>query len=216
MKLSGLVSACEDAWKAIQSTFDDVPEAVIVVGSGGRRATTLLGHFAKNSWDNEENEVHEVLLVAENLNRTAQEIFTTLLHEAVHGIAHSRGIKDVSGKRHNKRFALLCESVGMIPPESPDPKLGYSAAVLKDACEQKFSQAIEAIDVQLKLCRKLNLVPKNSKKTTWLAECQCERKLRLPKKTIVDPYDLQIVCQECGGSFFMNEEEIDAFNDLGA
>jgi predicted SprT family Zn-dependent metalloprotease len=194
MKLSGLVSACEDAWKDIQSTFDDVPEAVIVVGSGGRRATTLLGHFAKNSWDNEENEVHEVLLVAENLNRTAQEIFTTLLHEAVHGIAHSRGIKDVSGKRHNKRFALLCESVGMIPPESPDPKL----------------------DVQLKLCRKLNLVPKNSKKTTWLAECQCERKLRLPKKTIVDPYDLQIVCQECGGSFFMNEEEIDAFNDLGA
>jgi hypothetical protein len=215
MELSPLVAVCEKAWKSIQLTFEDVPDAVIVIGSGGRRASTLLGHFAKNTWGSEEQEIHEVLLVAENLSRTAEEIFTTLLHEAVHGIATSRGIKDVSGSRHNKKFALLCESVGMIPPETPDPKLGFSAAKLTDACAQKFAKEIAAIDKELSLCRKLNLTTKVSKKTTWVAECQCERKIRLPKKTILDPNKLGIGCAECGGEFFMSDEEIDAFEDEG-
>lgn len=213
MKLSGLISACEDAWRSLQEAYEDIPDAVIVVGSGGRRATTLLGHFAKNTWNNEENEVHEVLLVAENLNRTAEEIFTTLVHEAVHGIAHNRGIRDTSGARHNKRFAALCEWVGLIPPEHPDPKIGYSDAVLSEKLERQFRSEIAAIDEQLKLSRKLKLEQKKTKKTTWVADCLCGRKVRLPKKTIEDPRSLGINCINCGEEFKMSEEELDSFID---
>jgi hypothetical protein len=211
MNLSPLIATCEEVWKSLQKFNQDIPDVVIVVGSGGRRASTLLGHFAKNTWGSEENEIHEVLLVAENLNREAKDVFTTLLHEAVHGIANTRGIKDVSGQRHNKKFANLCEEVGMTSPKQPDPRLGYSAARLTEELEEHFSHEIEMLDEQLKLCRKLFVKEKQTNKTTWIAECGCARKVRLPKKTISDPDFLFLQCGICSSDFTLSDEERDSF-----
>jgi hypothetical protein len=209
--LSPLLVTCEKVWKRLQEYNSDIPDVVIVIGSGGRRASSLLGHFAKNSWGDVDEEIHEVLIVAESLNRGADEIFNTLIHEAVHGIAHVRGIKDVSNKRHNRRFAILAEELGLEPPLSPHPTLGFSDVKLSDGLKEFFAEEIGWIEDELKLCRKLNLKPKETKKTTWVANCQCDRKIRLPKKTISDPEELNIVCSDCGSEFTLPDEEKDAF-----
>lgn len=230
MKISGLVDTLEGAWKAIQQLNADVPDAVILVGSGGRRAGSLLGHFAKDSWahglvgreDVEADEelqvetVHEVLIVAEALYRKPEDIFTTLLHEAVHGIATTRGIKDCSGQRHNKRFAALCEEVGLIPPEQPDSRIGWSAATLDPQTAELYAPEIAAISEALSVVRLLNTKKKETKKTTWLAACDCERKIRLPKKTIDavgDPKELKISCGVCEKPFEIDEEELIDFQE---
>lgn len=230
--MSTVIKALEAGWKRIQSLNSDVPDAVILVGSGGRRAGNLYGHFAKEVWahgltntdpvaeaaagtERTVECVHEVLIVAEHLYRPAEEIFTTLLHEAVHGIATSREIKDCSGKRHNKKFAMLCEEVGLIPPERPDDKLGFSSAVLDEQTAEVYKPEIDAIRDALSVVRLLNLKKKETKKTTWLATCQCERKLRLPKKTIdaASAKELQIACGVCKGDFVIDEDELADFQE---
>lgn len=211
MDFSNLVAVCEEAWSSIQGYNPEVPDVVVVVGSGGRQAQTLYGHFAKNTWELNGEELHEVLIVAEQLHRGAEAVFNTLLHEAVHGLACVRGIKDVSGKRHNKKFAVLCEEMGLEPPEKPSGRLGYSDAKLGDIALKLYQSTIDDIDAQLKFVRKLKLVEKETKKTTWIAECDCERKLRLPKKTINDPQDLEIGCGICLEQFKLTEEDYDIF-----
>lgn len=213
MRLSPLVAVCEEVWKSIQDLNPDVPNVVIVIGSGGRRAPSLLGHFAKNSWGNDDSEIHEVLLVAENLNRSAEDVFRTLLHEAVHGIAHVRGIKDVSGQRHNKKFAQLCVEVGLEPPEYPDSRLGYSGATLTEGAIKHFAEEIEMIEEELKLCRKIAPKTSQTKKTTWIAECLCGRKVRLPRKTIENPDELDLLCHVCDEEFKLSDEEKDSFKE---
>lgn len=215
MDFSNLVAACEEGWRSIQGYNPEVPDVVIVVGSGGRMSSNLFGHFAKETWFGEkEGILHEVLIVAEQLHRTPEEIFTTLLHESVHGLAHARGIKDVSGRRHNKKFANLCEEVGLIPPEKPEGRLGYSSATLSQEAADVYAKVIDGIAIQLKLCRKINLVAKETKKTTWMAECECDRKIRIPKKTIDDPEFLNIDCGICGATFKLTEEDLDIFVEM--
>lgn len=215
MDFSNLVAACEDAWRTIQTYNPEIPDVVVVVGSGGRMSANLYGHFAKETWFGEkEGILHEVLIVAEQLHREPVEIFTTLLHESVHGLAHARGIKDVSGRRHNKKFATLCEEVGLIPPEKADSRLGYSSATMDQAAIDAYDKDITLIAEQLKLCRKIKLVDKETKKTTWMAECECDRKIRLPKKTIDDPNYLNIDCGICGASFKLTEEDLDIFVEM--
>lgn len=211
MNHSDLIATCEDAWKIIQSRNEDVPNCIILVGSGGRSAPSLLGHFAKDAWENEKGDsIHEVLLVAEQLKRSPEDIFTTLLHEAVHGIAAKRGIKDVSGKRHNKKFAQLCHEVGLIPPEEADSRLGWSSATLSETALETYDSIIKSIGLQLQSYRKLKLKEKETKKTTWIAACECGRKIRIPKKTVrfdgENPY-LDIDCQVCATSFVLEDTD---------
>lgn len=214
MNFSNLVAACERAWARIQQENPDVPDAVIVVGSGGRRAQTLKGHFAKDTWDSDGKPLHEVLIVAEQLKSGAEDVFNTLIHESVHGLAHTRKIKDVSGKRHNKKFAYLCEEVGLIPPDDPHSTLGYSDAQMDEYLTDLYADEIAAIAEELKLYRKLNLVEKKTKKTTWIAECGCERKVRLPKKTIISPDILEILCCLCDQPFELTEADKDEFEEM--
>jgi hypothetical protein len=211
--LSTLVAACESAWRDIQAENPDVGDAIIVIGSGGRRANTLLGHFAVGSWTqiSGEESIHEVLLVAEQLHRPAHEVFTTLLHEAVHGIATTRGIKDTAGRRHNKKFAALCEEIGLCPPAEPHSTLGYSAATLYDSTARVYADTIASLEGALKVIRKLNLETKTTRKTTWMAKCECDRSVRIPKKTIDDPQNLNIQCGDCTSYFEMTEEDLDDY-----
>jgi len=51
----------------------------------------------------------ELFVGGEGLRRGAREVLATLLHEAAHGVATTRGVKDTSrqGRYHNRRFAEL-------------------------------------------------------------------------------------------------------------
>ena len=55
----------------------------------------------------------------------------TMLHEAVHALAHARGVNDTSrgGKYHNKRaFVALAAELGRAWPDGqrPHPVIGFS------------------------------------------------------------------------------------------
>ena len=211
--LSPLLAVLEKVWRSLQEYNADIPDVVLVIGSGGRRAGSLLGHFAKNSWGDEKDFLHEVLIVAESLNRGADEVFTTLIHEAVHGICNERGIKDVSNARHNRKFAFVAEELGLDPPLNPHARLGFSDVKLTDGLREYFKEEIGWIEEELSLCRKILVKEKETKKTTWVAQCGCERKLRFPKKSIEDPTQLAVVCTTCGTDFTLSDEELDSYND---
>lgn len=207
MSYRRLVETCEEIWQVIQSTNIDVPDAFVVVGSGGRKALNTYGHFAKDRWEYEGKPVHEVLIVAEQLKRTGEQVFTTLLHEAVHGIATVRDIRDVSGRSHNAKFKNLCIEVGMVPPEKRDKTIGWSAATLSDELRELYAPEIAKLDEALSFYRKLTLVAGEKIKNSWSAECGCGRKIRLGKKAIDDrPDDLEIQCHICDKSFELVEE----------
>src|SRR4051812_8165076 len=68
-----LVAALEGAWYAIRSRHPEVPDAIIVVGSGSptKASDTLKwGHFASLRWQHGTRRLPEVLVSGEGLSRT--------------------------------------------------------------------------------------------------------------------------------------------------
>src|SRR6266700_2169878 len=101
---SVLVAALERAWTAIRARHPQVPEVVMAVASGsvGRRGELKLGHFADRRWTVTTAERPELFVGGEGLAAGAVEVLGTLLHEAAHGLAATRGIQDTSrqGRYH--------------------------------------------------------------------------------------------------------------------
>jgi hypothetical protein len=93
-----LVTALEAAWLAIVSRHPELPEAVVVVGAGSERRQGLFkwGHFAAFRWRRGEQPLHEVLVAGEGLQRPAEAVLGTLLHEGGHCLAQVRGLADTS------------------------------------------------------------------------------------------------------------------------
>ncbi len=117
---SDLTAALEGLWRAIQTAHPDVPRAVITVASGGSAdgRTMKWGHYAHSAWvigAGKEGRVSEVMLAGERLAHGPLGVLETMLHEAVHGIATTRKIKDTSrdGRYHNERFCELADEVGL-------------------------------------------------------------------------------------------------------
>jgi hypothetical protein len=102
---SRLVAALEAAWGAIGTHHPEVPDAVLVMASGSdpRSRALTLGHFTAGRWHlPDDTRRPEVLVSGEGLRRGAVDVLGTLLHEAAHGLAHARRIKDTSrqGRYH--------------------------------------------------------------------------------------------------------------------
>ena len=207
-----LITACENAWQHIQREHPEVPDAVITVASGGARAKILYGHFAKEIWvdqadDGEIRTVHEVLLVAENLDRGADEVFNTLIHEAVHGLAYTRKIKECTGKIHNKRFLRLAEEMGLEGPERRSLTLGYSEVTVPESTRYIYRNTIAEINESLKVFRKLKLKLKDTKKTTWKAECDCGRSFKVGKQMREDMQHIGVRCLACDSDFQLEPDD---------
>jgi hypothetical protein len=115
---SELVRVLETSWAAIRSRHSDVPAAVMITGagSGGRRGGLRLAHFAASRWQlSSRQRVAELFVGGEGLKRGGADVPGTQLHDAAHGLAHAREIKDASrqGRYHNRRFRQLAEEVGL-------------------------------------------------------------------------------------------------------
>src|SRR4051795_12048327 len=97
IEASQLVGALEFVWSAIQDRHPDVPNVVVTLGAGSigvPKDALKLGHFAADRWAGPEVTVAELFVGGEGLNRGATNVLATLLHEAVHGVAHVRQVKD--------------------------------------------------------------------------------------------------------------------------
>ncbi len=153
---SDLVASCEGAWSEIQARHPQVPDAVIVLGSGVERGRLVkLGHWWGGQWRVGDEPRGEVLLAGEALHLPPEAVVEVLLHEAAHGLNAARGIRDTSrgGRYHNAHFKAAAAEVGL-RPRRLDP-YGWARTVLTPATAEAYAGIIAAIGAEMRLARGL-------------------------------------------------------------
>lgn len=153
---STLVQALEQCWRAIRTRHPDLPDAVILIGAGDENPRALKwGHWSPFRWVvPEAGHRSEVLIAGESLSRPARDTFGTLLHEAAHGLAWARKIKDTSrqGRYHNKEFKALAEEVGLTVEK--DARHGWTITAINAATCEMYRDALADLDAALAANRK--------------------------------------------------------------
>jgi hypothetical protein len=143
-----LVGALGAAWAAIRARHPDVPPVVVTVGAGsiGQAAGEVkLGHFAAARWEHPDGVTAELFVGGEGLRRGAEDVLATLLHEAAHGAAATRGVQDVSrgGRYHNRRYAALAGELGLDVAQAG--AIGWSATSLRPATAAAYAAELAAL-----------------------------------------------------------------------
>jgi hypothetical protein len=199
---SAVVAALEQAWTAIRGHHPDVPQVVVILGAGSeaRRGLFKWGHFAAARWQVATANRPEVLVSGEGLKRGTRAVLATLLHEAAHGLANTRGVKDTSrqGRWHNRRFATLASELGL--QVDKDPKTGWSQTSLTDQLAIRYAQQLAGLDAALGLWRhsERQLGPAAGSRNLLACSCECGRKLRVSRTTLEQA---PIICGACEEPF---------------
>ena len=81
-----------------------------------------------------------------------------MLHEAVHALAHARGVKDTSrgGKYHNRReFVALAGELGLAWPDGqrPHPVIGFSEVQLTEQTVADYADTLAYLRTAIRLYR---------------------------------------------------------------
>ncbi|GAA3224998.1 hypothetical protein [Nonomuraea helvata] len=147
---SKIIAALEKAWTDIQARHPQVPDVVMITGTSGQRGGDRWGHHWPERWvlADGSGRQPELFIAGELFAKGGRRTLQTLLHEAVHALAHARTIKDTSreGRYHNKRFVDLARELGLTPPDKPDTGIGFSACTLEDATAAAYAPTIEEMD----------------------------------------------------------------------
>jgi hypothetical protein len=199
---SAVVAALEHAWTAIRAHHPDVPEVVVILGAGSeaRRGLFKWGHFAAARWQVAGSNRPEVLVSGEGLKRGARAVLATLLHEAAHGLASTRGVKDTSrqGRWHNRRFATLAGELRL--QVDVDSNTGWSQTSLTDQLATRYADQLNGLDAALGLWRHTERQQGSATVSHNLLACSCAcgRKLRVAKATLEQA---PIICGACEERF---------------
>lgn len=196
---SRLVSGLEIAYDQIRVEHIEVPPAVIVISS----SATKYGHYAVGRWQlgqhgtEDARLMSEIMMGAEGLRREPRQVLATLIHEAAHGLAHARGIKDTSrdGKYHNKRFRDLAEELGL--QVESDKTRGHTKTSLP---ENEFPELVDMLTPKLVAWRNFEQVTKSTtdRDKRVSLNCRCPRNIQVRKS--VEAQGL-ILCGKCGDAF---------------
>jgi hypothetical protein len=214
---TGLIGALEAAWAAIRTHNPQVPAAVIVVASGstsGKASELKYGHFASLRWQHGNTRLPEVLVSGEGLRHPTTEVFTTLLHEAVHALADVRGIKDTSrqGRWHNKHFATLAGELGLTAAK--DSKLGWSPCTLQPATTTVYADTLAELGEAIRAYRHPEEVVEKTRTTNnngQVLECDCPRKIRVSNKVADEG---PILCGVCDTPFLTDTQRDNTEGEL--
>ena len=158
---SEVVRVLEKVWEHIRANHPELPEVVIVTGSG-MIGPARWGHFRANGWtERAEKEavanlvLGEMFVAGETLARGAAHTLETMLHEAAHVLARVRDIKDTSRQNrwHNQKFRALAEELGLeYAKESAHPQIGFSEVTLTPGTTEEYADVIEELDKAIRLC----------------------------------------------------------------
>jgi hypothetical protein len=220
---SALVAACEGAWRDIQRHHTELPDVVIVLGTGVERGRLVkLGHWWGGRWVADGQTRGEVLIAGEALHLEPKQVFEVLLHEAAHGINASRGVKDTSrgGRYHNQRFADTAREVQLRVRAMPP--YGLANTSLTPDAEERYADTIEGLGEAMRIARQLErgvrvgadegngvegqlggqggVDGKDGDKgaSKPAAVCSCGRRLRMaPSVLAAGP----VICGLCGSEF---------------
>ncbi|MFF9915936.1 hypothetical protein [Streptomyces sp. NPDC013457] len=77
--------------------------------------------------------------------------FERLLHEAAHGIAAARGIRDTSraGRYHNLRFLAVASELGLEHPAEVHPNTGFSLTRMLPETQRLYRPTIARLQIAL-------------------------------------------------------------------
>jgi len=194
---SQLVLALESAYNTIRQENPDVPPAVIVINSGGN---VKYGHFARTRWDVHGHKVAEIMISAEGLKRPPRLVLATLIHEAAHGVAFTRGIDDTTkdGKYHNKKFKAVAEELGLqVDTYEGRPSIGHSNTTLP---ENEWEEVLTELEPKLVAYRDFD--PQGPKKPMkphrQSYQCRCPRTIQIRQGQYEQG---PILCGVCGDEF---------------
>lgn len=215
-----LTEALSRVWDAIQAHHPAVPSVVLLPAPNPHKHQNVLGHFAAMRWqgktERDGKRLHEVVVVAEHLNRHAADIVGTLVHEAAHALNFERGIHDCSASQyHNRRFQLAAEELGL--QVTRVPHYGYAHTSLLPSTVERYHAQIAALE-QVLLHRKelrsssrpgtgtTGAVPgvepedeDTSPKGRYLkASCNCPLNIRVARATLAAT---TIRCESCNEAF---------------
>lgn len=199
-----LVTALDRLWSRIRTHHSDVPAVVLTIGAGsiGNSAGYLrLGHFAAARWQLGPNErLPEVFVGGEGLRRPAADVLGTLLHEAAHGLAQVRGVKDTSrqGRYHNTRFKKLAEELGLVVSDLPT--IGWSNTTPATTTIGRYRRQLDMLTKALVGWRhsELHAAARPITNNGVVLLCRCERRIRLAQSThLLGP----ITCGVCDTTF---------------
>lgn len=197
-----LVAAIEGTWSAIRSRHEDVPEVVVTIGSGSESKGMKLGHFAAERWVRGEEAMHELFVGGEGLARGGAGVLGTLLHEAAHGAAQTRGIKDTSrqGRYHNAKFKAIAESFGLSIEH--DNSIGWSVTTVPDDTAASYRREVDELDATITAYRRAEVASgtggRKNNNNGAAAICGCGRKIRASLAVLEDG---PIICGICGAEF---------------
>ncbi len=227
---SDVVAACEDAWRTIQSNHPDLPDVVMLLGSGVERGRLVkLGHWWGSRWLADGGVRGEVLLAGEALHLDPETVFEVLLHEAAHGLNASRGIKDTSrgGRYHNARFKSTAHDVGLTV-EQMDP-YGFAKTELRSETADRYADEIARLASTMRIARRLPAVTaaqgeasgvdiedqtsgsgeRGGREKVKPAECGCGRRMRMAPTVLAQG---PVICALCNADFLVDRE---ASNERG-
>ncbi len=104
-----------------------------------RLARLAIGQVVEDSY----TLLGEVFITDEGIARGPADVLGSLLHEAAHGVAQRRGVKDTSrrGEYHNARFRTVAEELGL-RADSRDPRFGWSRTTLAAGAEALYAPTI--------------------------------------------------------------------------
>lgn len=224
---SDLVVACEAAWRTIQSHHPELPEVVMLLGTGVERGRLVkLGHWWSGRWIADGNVRGEVLLAGEALHLKPDAVFEVLLHEAAHGINAARGVQDTSrgGRYHNARFKSTAIEVGLTVAQM-DP-YGFAQTELGDLATQRYADDITKLAAAMRIARRIpgsalseaevdgqtgtEGTPgagggESQREKVRPAECGCGRRMRMAPSVFAQG---PVTCGNCGAEFLIGREAV--------
>jgi hypothetical protein len=154
---STVVRLLEKVWARIREDHPELPEVVIITGSGLFGASKW-GHFRAEGWKvREEGSAprrHELFLAGEALAKGASQVLQTMLHEGAHTLAKVRGVQDTSRQNrwHNATFRKLAEEMGLEHKGSQaDSSHGFSFVTLTEATKDRYQDLLTELDTEIRL-----------------------------------------------------------------
>lgn len=196
---SRLMVALDGTWAAIRARHPDVPEVVIALGSGAGPGSLKLGHFCAGMWQRAADRLPELFVGGEGLARGAVDVLGTLLHEAAHGLADARGIRDTSrqGRYHNVRFCMLAAELGLKAEQADG--LGWSVTKVPSQTAGIYAYEMVALTAALVAWRHPEAGRRSGSSNNGVAaRCPCGRRIRVALSVIAAA---PITCGACGGDF---------------